>query len=359
MLKSSLRNALIAQLLSPLFLSLMAWGAEKPATCELESKSIVSRSASGVAQVSNLGDIEVKCSVPARPFPTKPGESRNALRATTTSYKISADGSKELVVSEVNDVGGGFDAQREWTIFFVHIPLESADLDTEARRYLAHMDNLLAKEKSMTPPPRTEEAQQRALERLREFVYQHRVGHFLLECGVLDKDQVMGVGVVELEVFFKGRFSDVGLPAVPRQQELNRAMVFVKSATNLMQRLSRLPTAPDVSPLRRGKPVPSTLSHRHHLHIRWCCIHRLRPPGVSVSSTQQLAPNGQLTEILTSPLQQDRSGLAHHSIGLASLWSSKNLPQSDKTLKFPRQMVSIRTCHSPAASSPRNPKLFG
>jgi hypothetical protein len=59
MLKSSLRHALIAQLLSPLFLSLMALGAEKPATCELETKSIVSRSASGVAQVSNLGDIEV------------------------------------------------------------------------------------------------------------------------------------------------------------------------------------------------------------------------------------------------------------------------------------------------------------
>jgi hypothetical protein len=214
MLKSSLRHALIAQLLSPLFLSLMALGAEKPATCELETKSIVSRSASGVAQVSNLGDIEVKCSVPTRPFPTKPGESRNALRATTTSYKISPDGSKELVVSEVHAEGGGFDPQQEWIIFFVHIPLESADLDTEARRYLAHIDNVLAKAKS-PPPPRTEEAQQRALENFREVVYQHRVGHFLVECRVLDKDQVMGVGVVELEVLFKGRFSDVGLPAAP------------------------------------------------------------------------------------------------------------------------------------------------
>src|SRR5271170_196025 len=102
-----MRHMPIAQLLFPLFLPLMASGAEKPATCELASKSIVSRSASGVAQVSNLGDIEITCRVPARPFPTKPGESHNALRATTTSYKISPDGSKELVVSEVRSVGGG------------------------------------------------------------------------------------------------------------------------------------------------------------------------------------------------------------------------------------------------------------
>jgi hypothetical protein len=59
---------------------------------------------------------------------------------------------------------------------------------------------------------------------------------------------------------------------VLRQQELNRAMVLAKSTTNLMQRLSSLPTAPDVSPLRRRKAIPSSLSHKHHLHIRWCCI---------------------------------------------------------------------------------------
>src|SRR5271170_862341 len=51
--------------------------------------------------------------------------------------------------------------------------------------------------------------------------------------------------------------------------------------TNLMQRLARLPTAPDVSPLPRSKPVPSALSHNHHLHIRWCCSDRLRPPEFS------------------------------------------------------------------------------
>jgi hypothetical protein len=206
-----MRHLLNASLVCPAFLSLMAWGAEKPAKCMLEGKNIVSHSVSGIPQISNLGDIEIRCSVPARPFPTKPGESRNGLKATATSYKISPNGSKESVVSEVNVVGGGFDHQQEWVLFFAHIPLESAELDEEARRYFARMENELAK----GPAHLTKEEQERALDRLREVIYQHRVGHFLMECRVVDADQVLGVDTLELEVLFKGRFSDVGLPAVP------------------------------------------------------------------------------------------------------------------------------------------------
>jgi uncharacterized protein YecT (DUF1311 family) len=29
-----------------------------------------------------------------------------------------------------------------------------------------------------------------------------------------------------------------------------------------------------------------TLSHNHHLHIRWCCIDRLRPPRFSATTVQ-------------------------------------------------------------------------
>jgi len=194
-----------------LLLSSVAFGGEKPASCELASKSIVSRSSSGLAQVSNLGNIEITCRVPARPFPTKPGESRNGLRAATTTYKIFPDGSRKSVPSEVHESGGGFgpDPEREWVDFYVHIPLESPERDAEVRRYLARI------EKSMAPEQITEEAHQRALERTREFVYQHRVGHFQVECRVFDGDRVMGVGTVELEVLFKDRFSDVGLPASP------------------------------------------------------------------------------------------------------------------------------------------------
>ena len=196
-----------------LLLSSVAFGGDKPASCELASKSIVSRSSSGLAQVSNLGDIEITCRVPARPFPTKPGGSRNGLRVATTAYKISPDGSKGLVPSEVHQSGGGGggfgpNPEPEYVLFYVHIPLESAELDADVRRFLAKLEK-------MAPEQITGEAHQRALQRTREFVYQHRVGHFQVECRILDGDRVMGVGVVELEVLFKGRFSEVGLPASP------------------------------------------------------------------------------------------------------------------------------------------------
>lgn len=193
-------------------LSSVAFGADKSASCELTGKSIVSRSPAGLAQVSNLGDIQIRCRVPARPFRTKPGERRNGLRATTFAYKISPDGSKKLVLSEVHAFGGGFgpDPRREWVEFYVHIPLEPPECDAEARRYLAKMEKPMAPEQIAI----AEEARQKGLEALREFVYQHQVGHFEVECRILD-GRLIGVGVVELEVLFKGRFSDVGLAAVP------------------------------------------------------------------------------------------------------------------------------------------------
>lgn len=77
------------------------------------------------------------------------------------------------------------------------------------RRYLAKV------EQSMTPEQKSQlkkDDWERGLERLREFVYQHRVGHFQLNCRVLDDSRVVGSDIVELEVLFKGRFSDIGLP---------------------------------------------------------------------------------------------------------------------------------------------------
>jgi hypothetical protein len=203
-----MKYLLMAQLL---VLSSLAFGGDKPAACELESKNIVSRSSSGLAQVSNLGDIQITCRVPSRPFPTKPGEIRYMLKVATVALQISADGSTKPVPSEVHPTGGGFggDPEKEWVIFYVHIPLEATERDDEARRYLAKIES------AMPPQKITEEARQQALERTREFVYQHRVGHFQVECRISDGERVVGVGVVELEVLFKGRFSDVGLPAQP------------------------------------------------------------------------------------------------------------------------------------------------
>ena len=116
--------------------------------------------------------------------------------------------------SEVKQSGGGSqpDSELEWVDFYVHIQLKDAERDAEVRRYV---DKLF---KSMVPDQINqvpEGGHQRALERVRELVYQNRIGHFQVECRILDGDRVMGVGVVELEVLFKGRFSDVGLGGSP------------------------------------------------------------------------------------------------------------------------------------------------
>src|SRR5579862_3519256 len=42
-------------------------------------------------------------------------------------------------------------------------------------------------------------------------------------------------------------------------------MVFAGGSSNLMQRLSRLPTAPHFGSLHRGKLYPYPLRHEHHL----------------------------------------------------------------------------------------------
>ena len=50
----------------------------------------------------------------------------------------------------------------------------------------------------MPPGQLTEEVHQRGLKAVREFVYQHRVGHFQVECQILDGDREMGVGVTPI-----------------------------------------------------------------------------------------------------------------------------------------------------------------
>jgi hypothetical protein len=181
-------------------------------SCKLVKESILSRSPTGIAQVSNLGSIHVMCQVPARPFPSKPGEGRYGLTAATTAFQISTDGDKTSVPSEANVAGGGSETGQESVNFYVHIPLDSEELDAEAQKYLA---KLFA---SMTPEQKAQlakDAEKKALENLRPLVYQHRVGHFQVTCHVLDGTRVVGTDIIELEVLFKGGFSDIGLPGSP------------------------------------------------------------------------------------------------------------------------------------------------
>lgn len=162
-----------------------------------------------------MGDIKITCRAPARPFPTEPGgKGLYSLRGATSVYEISEDGTRKLVPSEVHPSGNGrdrdgTDSETEWSYFYLHLPLEPAELDAEAKRYFAKL------EESMAPEHLTEEARHTALENIRDSVYQHRVGRFHVECDVVDGDRVIGVGSVELEVLFKGRFSDIGLSGAP------------------------------------------------------------------------------------------------------------------------------------------------
>lgn len=141
-----MRHTQSLSLLAFLFVTVTAWAADAPATCVLQAQSITGRSASGGAQVSNVGDIEIECSVPARPFPSKPGQFRNGLVATATSNQISQDGAKDPTPVEVHVSGGGSDYVRDWTTFSVHIPLKPAERDAEARRYLNRLQAELSKE---------------------------------------------------------------------------------------------------------------------------------------------------------------------------------------------------------------------
>jgi hypothetical protein len=168
-----------------LLVSHLACAGDKPASCELANKSTLSRFPSGLAQVSNLGTIEITCRVPARPFPTKPGESHNCLGVTTTAYKISPANKKELVSSEVKLSGGGIqrDPEVEWVNFYVHIPLEDAERDEEGLKYIAKIFKSMTPEQLKQLP---EGASERGLERIREFVYQNRFAHFQVECRILD-----------------------------------------------------------------------------------------------------------------------------------------------------------------------------
>ncbi len=92
-----------------LLLTNIAFASDQPASCEIAKSSILGLSSTGLAQVSNLGFIDITCRVSARPFPDKPGEVRYGLRAATTAYQISADGIRKEVPSEVNLHGGGED----------------------------------------------------------------------------------------------------------------------------------------------------------------------------------------------------------------------------------------------------------
>lgn len=193
-----------------LLLTSVAFANNQIASCEITKSTIVSLSLAGLRQVSNLQLIEVVCSVPGRPFPSKPGEFRNGLRVVTTAYEIAQSGDRKEVPSKADASGGGEDLKREWVNFFVSLPLDTAEREIEARRYLANLKKLAEPVRPDLPWQRLESPE--ALGSLSDIVSQHRAGHFQIECRVLDGARVIGFSVIEFQVLFKGRFSDSSIP---------------------------------------------------------------------------------------------------------------------------------------------------
>src|SRR6202041_2150116 len=97
-------------------------------------------------------------------------------------------------------------------------------------------------------------------------------------------------------------------PSARQQHSANTAVRLVKSAPNLMQRLSCLPAAPNVTLLDRRKPKPHPSSHANttfteQIYIRWCCIDLSNAPRYSVLEhvSADLACSGQPKSWLHAP----------------------------------------------------------
>src|SRR6202011_6289806 len=74
-----------------------------------------------------------------------------------------------------------------------------------------------------------------------------------------------------------------GNPTARQQQTANGSMWLVKGAPNLMQRLSRLPSAPDVTLPQKAQTVflaSYNTTFKEQIYNRWCCIDLLRPPAL-------------------------------------------------------------------------------
>ena len=128
-----MRRILLALLCHAFLFTLPSPATHTLPSCELDEKSVISRTPTGIAQVSNLGGVEIECRIPARPFPNKPGRVASAFEPKQTPTK-SWRAVRRLVPSEVKVSGGGSAAGAEWVGFVFLIPLDAAEQEIEAQR---------------------------------------------------------------------------------------------------------------------------------------------------------------------------------------------------------------------------------
>jgi hypothetical protein len=176
------------------------------ASCDVDPSSVISRSPSNLAQVSNLALLHARAVVSSR----RPMPSSGVLggqRVEATVYQ-EAGGVRTIVPSAVNLSGGGGDAQSEYVAFTLDIPIESQERDAAIRDYLTAVARAAASSTNERERAIAATVQSTAASALAPMFRQHRVGRFHVECRVLDDGRQVAVGSGDFEILFKGRFFD-------------------------------------------------------------------------------------------------------------------------------------------------------
>jgi hypothetical protein len=182
-------------------------------SCFVQAPSVLSRSSSGVAQVSNLQLIYLECRrSPPRALPQSGQQLPLTVEAVV--YHVSDDGAKVRVPSQVMASGSGADLQAESISFYLDIPLGDAEREAASRSFLAELARL-----AKSSPNESERAQMARLlqfadaRTMAQTIRQHRAGRFHVEFRVLDETRLVGVPSLDLEVVDKGAFFDQMLRA--------------------------------------------------------------------------------------------------------------------------------------------------
>jgi hypothetical protein len=176
-------------------------------TCSVLAASILSRSSSGVVQVSNLPLMQLECRrFPRRPLP--PSGVQYPLTVEAAVYQVSETGARNLVPSLVAASGSDGDPASEAVHFYLDIPIDESERGAASRAFIAELARRAA-----SSPNETERAQAERLagmdpRGMAEMMRQHRVGLFRVEFQVLDEGRPAGVAGFDLEVVFTGNFFD-------------------------------------------------------------------------------------------------------------------------------------------------------
>jgi hypothetical protein len=180
-------------------------------TCSVLAPSILSRSSSGVVQVSNLALMSFECRrSPPRPMP--PSQVQYPFKVEAVVYQVSETGQRILVPSTVTASGTQGDTESEAVLFYLDIPVDDAERDAAVRAFIAALTRQAA-----ASPNEAERAQAARLagvdpRGMALMMRQHRVGRFRVEFRILDQGRLDSVAGADLEVAFKGSFFDQMLP---------------------------------------------------------------------------------------------------------------------------------------------------